>query len=219
MPRRRQKRQRTEEEGAEVEGLRSLPARLQVPHDPEGGRRRRQLQAQEEERQDQGRRQGQARQVRRGGRPRRDQEEEGLRRADDHGDQEATRARRSSKARTPRANSAPAQNGIEAISVNGLVLKNMWARNYESNGFFVHAATQQRPALQRLHDGQPAGLRQPLLRPLRQGLLRRQDGQLGRLPPGRLRLLRRRNALRQDDLDRPRPRTAAPARRSRSGRC
>jgi parallel beta-helix repeat protein len=33
----------------------------------------------------------------------------------------------------------PAQNGIEAISVDGLILKNMWARNYESNGFFVHA--------------------------------------------------------------------------------
>lgn len=33
----------------------------------------------------------------------------------------------------------PAQNGVEAISVNGVVLKNMWARNYESNGFFVHA--------------------------------------------------------------------------------
>jgi parallel beta-helix repeat protein len=32
-----------------------------------------------------------------------------------------------------------AQNGIEAISVDGLVMKNMWARNYESNGFFVHA--------------------------------------------------------------------------------
>jgi parallel beta-helix repeat protein len=36
----------------------------------------------------------------------------------------------------------PAQNGIEAVDVNGVVLKNMWARNYESNGFFVHAATQ-----------------------------------------------------------------------------
>jgi hypothetical protein len=33
-----------------------------------------------------------------------------------------------------------AQNGIEAISVDGIVLKNMWARNYQSNGFFVHAA-------------------------------------------------------------------------------
>jgi hypothetical protein len=33
----------------------------------------------------------------------------------------------------------PAQNGIEAIDVDGLVLKNMWARHYESNGFFVHA--------------------------------------------------------------------------------
>jgi parallel beta-helix repeat protein len=35
-----------------------------------------------------------------------------------------------------------AQNGIEAISVNGIVLKNMWARNYQSNGFFVHAANE-----------------------------------------------------------------------------
>jgi len=33
----------------------------------------------------------------------------------------------------------PAQNGIEAIDVDGLVMKNMWARNYQSNGFFVHA--------------------------------------------------------------------------------
>jgi hypothetical protein len=35
-----------------------------------------------------------------------------------------------------------AQNGVEAISVNGLVLKNMWARNYQSNGFFIHAANE-----------------------------------------------------------------------------
>ena len=34
----------------------------------------------------------------------------------------------------------PAQNGIEAVDVDGLVIRNMWARNYESNGFFVHAA-------------------------------------------------------------------------------
>jgi hypothetical protein len=33
-----------------------------------------------------------------------------------------------------------AQNGIEAIGVDGIVLRNMWARNYRSNGFFVHAA-------------------------------------------------------------------------------
>ena len=33
-----------------------------------------------------------------------------------------------------------AQNGIEAISVDGLVLKNLWARNYQSNGFFIHAS-------------------------------------------------------------------------------
>jgi parallel beta-helix repeat protein len=36
-----------------------------------------------------------------------------------------------------------AQNGIEAISVDGLVLKNMWARNYQSNGFFVHASREE----------------------------------------------------------------------------
>ncbi|HEX8754223.1 MAG TPA: right-handed parallel beta-helix repeat-containing protein [Solirubrobacterales bacterium] len=36
-----------------------------------------------------------------------------------------------------------AQNGIEAVSVDGIVLKNMWARNYQSNGFFVHAAREE----------------------------------------------------------------------------
>jgi parallel beta-helix repeat protein len=36
-----------------------------------------------------------------------------------------------------------AQNGIEAISVDGIVLKNMWARNYQSNGFFVHASREE----------------------------------------------------------------------------
>lgn len=36
-----------------------------------------------------------------------------------------------------------AQNGIEAIDVDGLVLENMWARNYQSNGFFIHAAVQE----------------------------------------------------------------------------
>jgi parallel beta-helix repeat protein len=35
-----------------------------------------------------------------------------------------------------------AQNGIEAISVDGLVLKNMWARNYEANGFFIHGSSE-----------------------------------------------------------------------------
>jgi len=35
-----------------------------------------------------------------------------------------------------------AQNGVEAISVDGLVLENMWARNYQSNGFFIHAANE-----------------------------------------------------------------------------
>lgn len=36
-----------------------------------------------------------------------------------------------------------AQNGIEAVDVDGLVIRNMWARNYQSNGFFIHAATRQ----------------------------------------------------------------------------
>jgi hypothetical protein len=36
-----------------------------------------------------------------------------------------------------------AQNGIEAVSVDGLVLKNMWARNYQSNGFFIHASNEE----------------------------------------------------------------------------
>jgi len=35
-----------------------------------------------------------------------------------------------------------AQNGIEAISVDGVVIKNLWARNYQSNGFFVHASNE-----------------------------------------------------------------------------
>ena len=96
--------------------------------------------------------------------------------------------------------------------------KNMWARNYESNGFFVHADDRQRPELQRLHDGQPAGLRQPLLRALRQGLLRRQDDQLGRLPPGRLRLLRRRNARATRPTSPSTASNRAPVRRRRSGR-
>jgi parallel beta-helix repeat protein len=36
----------------------------------------------------------------------------------------------------------PAQNGVEGVDVSGVVLKNMWARNYQSNGFFIHAAVQ-----------------------------------------------------------------------------
>jgi hypothetical protein len=37
-----------------------------------------------------------------------------------------------------------AQNGIEAISVDGIVVKNLWARNYQSNGFFVHASREEK---------------------------------------------------------------------------
>lgn len=32
-----------------------------------------------------------------------------------------------------------AQNGIEGIDVDGVVIRNIWARNYQSNGFFLHA--------------------------------------------------------------------------------
>jgi parallel beta-helix repeat protein len=33
-----------------------------------------------------------------------------------------------------------AQNGIEVVSADGVVIRNMWARNYQSNGFFIHAS-------------------------------------------------------------------------------
>ena len=33
----------------------------------------------------------------------------------------------------------PAQNGIDAINVDGLKIKKLWARNFPTNGFFVHA--------------------------------------------------------------------------------
>ncbi|HVV90036.1 MAG TPA: hypothetical protein VHB53_06040 [Solirubrobacterales bacterium] len=44
--------------------------------------------------------------------------------------------------RNARSEFGAAQNGIEALGVDGLVLKNLWARNYESNGFFVHATNE-----------------------------------------------------------------------------
>ncbi|MCB0864967.1 MAG: right-handed parallel beta-helix repeat-containing protein [Solirubrobacterales bacterium] len=39
-------------------------------------------------------------------------------------------------AKTP--DGSTANNGIEGIDINGLTVKNMWARNYGANGFFVH---------------------------------------------------------------------------------
>jgi hypothetical protein len=33
----------------------------------------------------------------------------------------------------------PAQNGIDAVNVDGLKMKKLWARNYPTNGLFVHA--------------------------------------------------------------------------------
>jgi hypothetical protein len=54
----------------------------------------------------------------------------------------ATRNRRRTilEGRRARGEAGAAQNGIEAIGVDGIVLKNMWARDYRSNGFFVHAS-------------------------------------------------------------------------------
>ncbi|MGD9734170.1 MAG: hypothetical protein AB7V58_00965 [Solirubrobacterales bacterium] len=43
--------------------------------------------------------------------------------------------------RNARGKRGPARNGIEAIGVDGVVIRNLWARNYRSNGFSVHAAT------------------------------------------------------------------------------
>ena len=42
--------------------------------------------------------------------------------------------------RSAKGQLAAAQNGIEAIGIDGLVVKNIWARNFESAGFFIHAA-------------------------------------------------------------------------------
>ena len=104
--------------------------------------RRRLLQGQEEEREGEGDRRGAAGQVRRGRRASTGPEEEELRRADDRGDQEEPQARSILEGKNAKGELGAAQNGIEAISVDGLVLKNMWARNYQSNGFFIHAANE-----------------------------------------------------------------------------
>src|SRR4051812_38483472 len=33
----------------------------------------------------------------------------------------------------------PAQNGIDAVNVDGMKIKKLWAKNYPTNGFFIHA--------------------------------------------------------------------------------
>jgi len=38
-----------------------------------------------------------------------------------------------------RTKSQPAQNGVEAINVDGLKVKRLWARNYPANGIYIHA--------------------------------------------------------------------------------
>ena len=63
-----------------------------------------------------------------------------LRRPDDRRAPRRTARKTILEGKNAKGELGAAQNGIEAISVDGLVLKNMWARNYESNGFFVHAA-------------------------------------------------------------------------------
>ena len=56
----------------------------------------------------------------------------------------ATKSRRKVvlEGRNAKGELGAAQNGIEAIGVDGLVLRNMWARNYQSNGFFIHASSE-----------------------------------------------------------------------------
>src|SRR5262245_13406451 len=39
----------------------------------------------------------------------------------------------------------PAQNGIEVDGADNVTIKNMWARNYVSNGFFIHGADDTHP--------------------------------------------------------------------------
>jgi plastocyanin len=34
---------------------------------------------------------------------------------------------------------SPAQNAVEAVNVDGLVLENMWGKNFADNGFFIHS--------------------------------------------------------------------------------
>jgi hypothetical protein len=43
--------------------------------------------------------------------------------------------------RGARTELGPAGNGIEASGVDDLVLKNLWARDFPANGFFIHGAT------------------------------------------------------------------------------
>jgi hypothetical protein len=38
-----------------------------------------------------------------------------------------------------RVQGQPAQNGIDAVNVDGLKIKRLWARNYPTNGLFIHA--------------------------------------------------------------------------------
>ena len=51
----------------------------------------------------------------------------------------SARRRPSSTARSARIQGQPAQNGIDAVNVDGLKMKKLWARNYPTNGLFVHA--------------------------------------------------------------------------------
>ena len=100
----------------------------------------------------------------------------------------------------------PAQNGIDATNVDGLKIKNLWARNFQTNGFFVHSdnGTDQ---LQRLPDEERPGVVQPLLRPVRQALHRRPDHPVDGLGPRRLGDLHRRDAAADEpEVDRHRPR-------------
>ena len=134
--------------------------------------------------------QDQARDLPRGRHPERPQ----VRQAHHHRHQ-ASRRRPSSRARTPSIQGQPAQNGIDAVNVDGL-------QDQEALGQELPDQRLLRPRrpgrpLPRLRDGQGLGVVQPLLRPVRQALHRRPDHQLEGLGPRRLRVLHRRDARRR----------------------
>ena len=126
---------RAEEVGGD--DLRSLPPRLPLPHDPARGRRRRVLRIQEPEGEVDGR-----------VKPGKYVEGvvvDGTERKKDFDGLTIEGTKKNPKrtileGKNAKGELGAAQNGVEAISVDGLVLKNMWARNFQSNGFFIHAA-------------------------------------------------------------------------------
>ncbi len=195
-----------------------VQARLPPPHDPERRQRRRRLQVQAPR--DEGDRRRAAGQVRRRRGRRRHRQAQGLRRPDDPGDEAQPPAHR------PRGQERQGRTGRRPERDRGDQRRPPGDPQHVGPQLPVQRLLhprieRRRPALRRLHDGKPAGLGQPLLRPLREELPRWPHGQLRRIPPGRLGLLRGRNPLRHAGTGRTtgsrrrRPNASA----SPSGRC